>query len=281
MPYALKNRSLLTLDELSARDVELLLELARSLKRDQNEGLERQRLRGLHIAMLTEADAPPAGDPVEAAATEQGAMVVHIGPRDAHRSAAAGDGQELARLLGRLYDAIEVRGMVQPRLREFARHCSVPVYRNFSHATHPARIVADLMTMQELAAKPLARIALAWLGDPRGEQGTALVQGALLMGLDLRIAAPRDCWPWGARLERLQRMAQAHGARLSWHESAPPALAGSDFRYGDPGSPPPRPAGGEPVLQAVKVVEGVDTLQRRRRENRVHTIKAMLVATLT
>ncbi len=279
MPYALKNRSLLSLDELSARDVELLVELAQSLKRDRTHGHERQQLRGLHIATLTAADAAPPGDPAEAAATEQGAMVVRIGPREAQRTGAS-DVHELARLLGRLYDAIEVRGMAQSRLREFARHCSVPVYRNFSHACHPACIVADLMTMQEHAAKPLTRIGLAWLGDPRGERGTTLLQGALLMGLDLRIAAPRDCWPSGAKLERLQRLAQTHGARLSLYDAASPALAGCDFRYADPNVPPLRSASAEPVLQLVQAEGGADALRRTQSENRVHAIKAVLVATL-
>jgi ornithine carbamoyltransferase len=278
-PSALKNRSLFSLDELSASDVKLLLGLARSLKRDRTEGRERQRLRGLHIATLAGADAAPPGDPLETAAAEQGAMVVRLGPPPA-RQAGSGDRHELPELLGRLYDAIEVRGMTRARLRDFADHCGVPVYRDLSHAAHPARVVADLMTMQEQAAKPLAHIAVAWLGDPRGERGMALMQGALLMGLDLRIAAARQFWPAGADLDRLQGLARTHGARLSLHESASAALDGCDFCYGDRHATPLHSARSEPTLLCMNGAGSMTAARGAVDENQVHAVKALLVATL-
>jgi ornithine carbamoyltransferase len=292
MSYALKNRSLLSVDELSARDVGLLLGLAQSLKREQSDGHERQHLRGLHIALLAEAGAALPSDPSEAAAAALGARVVRVGPQDA-RPEAGGDVQDLARLLGRLYDGIEVRGMAQPRLQQLAAQCGVPVYRDMRENTNPARVVADLMTMQEQAAKPLAQIGLAWLGQAQGEEASALLQGALLMGLDLHIAAPRHGRAADAEfdrmLDRMGQIAHAHEARLSLHDSASSAMDGCDFCYGLDdvddldgldAAVPLKPARGVPVLQGVRAVDGTDALHRAQVQNRVHAIKALLVATL-
>ncbi len=278
-PYALKNRSLLSLDDLSAPDVELLLGLARSLKSERAEGREQPLLRGLHIATLSAADAAPVGDPLETAATQQGAMVVRIGSRPA-RQIGVGDRHELPGLLGRLYDAIEVRGMTQARLRAFASQCSVPVYRDLCHASHPARVVADLMTMQERVAKPLRHIALAWLGEPRSEPGQTLMHGALLMGMDLRLAADRDCWPSDAGLDHLKGLARAHGARFSLHESAASALTGCDFCYGDRHAAPLRSARTEPTLLCMSGPGGMASAREVVGGNQVHAVKALLVATL-
>jgi ornithine carbamoyltransferase len=276
----LKNRSLLSLDELSARDVELLLELARSLKRDNTVGREQQMLRGLHIATLAEGDAEPrGGDPLETAAAQQGAMVVRIGPQPA-RQIGSGDRRELPALLGRLYDAIEVRGMTRARLHDFAGRCSVPVYRDLSHAAHPARVVADLMTMEERAAKRLENISVAWLGEPRSERGETLMHGALLMGLDLRIGAARECWPTEKGIAELQDLARSHGARLSLHESPSTALAGCDFCYGDRHAMPLRSARTEPTLLSVNGSGSMAAVRDPAQANQLHAVKAMLVATL-
>lgn len=270
-PYALKNRSLLSLDDLSARDLVLLLTLAHALKREHREGREQQHLRGLHIATLAAAGTAPADDPLETAAAEQGALVVHLGPQSPPQPG-HGDRHELPGLLGRLYDAVEVRGMPRAALREFASRCSVPVYRDLGDAAHPARVIADLMSMQEQTGKPLERSAVAWLGDAHSERGEALMQGALLMGMDLHIAAVGPSWPDGNRLAHMRALALAHGARLSLHESDAEALRGCDFGYDDRQAMPLRPGPANPPL-----LHGRDTALDA---NRVHAVKALLVATL-
>lgn len=276
---ALKNRSLLSLDELSARDVELLLGMARSLKRANAEGHEQPLLRGLHIATLTATATAPGTDCLEAAATQQGAMVVRIGQGPAQQLGSS-DRRELPGLLARLYDAVEVRGMTRTHLRDFASHCTVPVYRDLSHAAHPARVVADLMTMQERAAKQLEHISVAWLGEPRSEPGQTLMHGALLMGLDLRLVAHRESWPTEKAIARLQALARTNGSHLSLHDSASAALDGCDFCYGDRHTMPLRSARVEPMLLRVNSGGHLHAVHDPAQMNHLHAVKAMLVATL-
>lgn len=282
MPYALNSRSLLTLDELSARDVDLLIELAHDLKRERNQGHERQQLRGLHIATLASAETPGKGTALETAAIEQGAMVVRIGPHEVRKDV-DDDADDLPRLLGRLYDAIEVRDMPPARLRDFALHCGVPVYSNVDHRSHPTRLVADLMTIQEHVDKPLAQTSMAWLGDPRGEDAATLLPGALLMGMDVRIAAARAALPAGDWLARLKDIASASHARLSLFESTHEAMASADFCYAEADRRPLCCSCAQPVLQPLQGVApatGGDNFALRAAANRIHAIKAVLVATL-
>ena len=59
MPINLKGRSILTLDELSAAEIRLLLRLAADLKAAKSSGTEQQRLKGKNIALIFEEGFDP------------------------------------------------------------------------------------------------------------------------------------------------------------------------------------------------------------------------------
>ncbi|MEO5696490.1 MAG: hypothetical protein ABIQ60_05075, partial [Burkholderiaceae bacterium] len=166
------------------------------------------------------------------------------------------------------------------RLHEFARRCPVPVYSHVGQGMHPVRVIADLMTMRELSSRPLTTIGLALIGDPRGTRHGPLVQVALQMGLDLRIAAPREHWPNEPKCERLRRLAAAHGGRLSFHDVPATALDGSDFCYRTAGNGTARLAGSDPELQDARGAGDAQEVRAEQEANRVHAAKALLVATL-
>jgi len=233
MSYYLKNRSLASLDELSARDIDFLLEMARELKRAKRAGAEQPQLRGKNIALLFDNAAPRSRRALEVAASDQGASVAVIAPP----AALPGEKQSLkdtARVLGRLYDAIEVRGLDPAVVSELAQFAGVPVYSGLTSPRHPTQILADYMTMQEHCPdKPLSQMRLAYLGDARDELGGALLHGAALTGLDLRIGAPRLWWPAQALIDASVHKAQASGATLRCVESADEAVRDADFIYAD------------------------------------------------
>jgi ornithine carbamoyltransferase len=135
--------------------------------------------------------------------------------------------------LGRLYDAIEYRGFEQNTVQELARWSGVPVYNGLTNQFHPTQILADYLTMQEHCAKPLNKMRLAYLGDARYNIGDSLLQGAALMGLDFRIAAPRALWPPQALIDASQNKARSSGAQLMFTESPQEAVQGVDFIYTD------------------------------------------------
>jgi len=233
MSYNLKNRSLLSLDELSARDVHFLLEMAHELKRAKSAGTEQPQLRGKNIALLFEKASMRTRCAFEVAAYDQGANVSFIGPGDSQ----LGDKESIkdtARVLGRLYDAIEYRGVEQAIVRELAEHAGVPVYNGLTNQFHPTQILADYMTMQEQRpGQPLSQMRLAYLGDARHNIGDSLLQGAAMMGMDFRIGAPRALWPPQALIDASQKRAKETGAWLRLTESVEEAVQEVDFVYTD------------------------------------------------
>jgi ornithine carbamoyltransferase len=232
MSYNLKDRSLLSFDELSARDVNFLLDVAHELKAAKRAGTERMQLRGKNICLLFEKASTRTRCAFEVAAFDQGAHVSFIGPGDSQLGEKESV-KDTARVLGRLYDAIEYRGFEQDIVTQLARYAGVPVYNGLTHQFHPTQILADLMTMQEQVDKPLQKMRLAYLGDARYNIGDSLLQGAALMGLDLRIAAPRALWPAQALIDTSQVRARQSGARLLFTESPFDAVQGADFVYTD------------------------------------------------
>ena len=332
MSYNLKNRGLLSLDELSARDIAFLLEMAHELKRAKSAGTEQPQLRGKNIALLFEKASTRTRCAFEVAAFDQGANVSFIGAGDSP----LGDKESIkdtARVLGRLYDAIEYRGFEQDTVQELARHAGVPVYNGLTKQFHPTQILADYMTMQEhCPARPLSQMRLAYLGDARYNIGDSLLQGAALVGIDFRIGAPRALWPAQALIDASQKKAHDSGAWLRFCESPEEAVQDVDFVYTDVwvSMGEPESLWGERIAQlrpyqvnaellrmtgnpAVKFMHCLPSLHDRRTrigeeifrkfgidglevtdevfespasvvfdqaENRLHTIKALLVATL-
>ena len=233
MSYNLKNRNLLSLDELSARDIHFLLEMAHELKRAKNAGTEQPQLQGKNIALLVEKASTRTRCAFEVAAYDQGANVHFIGPGDSQRGEKESV-KDTARVLGRLYDAIEYRGSRQAIVAELAQHAGVPVYNGLTQPFHPTQILADCMTMQEhCPAKPLSQMRLAYVGDARYNIGDSLLQGAALMGIDFRIGAPRALWPPQAQIEASHAKAKKSGAWLRLTESAEEAVQEVDFIYTD------------------------------------------------
>lgn len=232
MAYNLKNRSLLSLDELNARDIQHLLEMSHELKRAKAAGTEQPTLRGRNIALIFEKSSTRTRCAFEVAAHDQGAHVSFIGPGDSQLGEKESV-KDTARVLGRLYDAIEYRGFAQQTVKDLAAHAGVPVYNGLTNEFHPTQILADLMTMQEHCDKPLREMRVAYLGDARYNMGDSLLQGAALMGMDLRIAAPRALWPAPEIQAQCEALARVSGAKLTLTEAPLQAVEGVDFVYTD------------------------------------------------
>ena len=138
MPTNLKGRSILTLDDLTAAEIRFLLRLAAELKSAKFSGSERQRLKGKNIALIFEKDSTRTRTGFEVAAYDQGAHVTYLGPSGSqigHKESM----KDTARVLGRMYDAIEFRGYSQRSARELAQFAGVPVYNGLTDEAHPAR----------------------------------------------------------------------------------------------------------------------------------------------
>ena len=232
MPINLLGRSVLTLDDLSPADIRFLLKLAADLKSAKYAGTEEPRLHRRNIALIFEKDSTRTRTGFEVAAYDQGARVTYLGPTGTHIGHKESM-KDTARVLGRMYDAIEYRGYAQSIVDVLAANSGVPVYNGLTNETHPKQTLADFMTMREYTHKHLSDMAMAFLGDGRDNVGLSLAIGCAKVGIDLRIASPKKLWPNAAFVEHFKTIAATTGGKLTLTDQVDAAVRGVDFVYTD------------------------------------------------
>ena len=232
MAFNLRNRHLLKLLDFTPQEITFLLQLAADLKTAKYAGIETQRLKGKNIALIFEKDSTRTRSAFEVAAFDQGAHVTFIGPTGSHIGYKESM-KDTARVLGRMYDGIEYRGFSQENVDILAQYAGVPVWNGLTDEFHPTQILADFLTMQEHSHKPLSEVAFCFLGDSGNNMGNSLMIGAAKMGMDVRLAGPKECWPKPEMIKTAQIIAQETGANITVTEDAQAAVRGCDFLYTD------------------------------------------------
>jgi len=332
MGFNLRNRSLLTVQDYTQREFRYLLDLSRDLKRAKYARTEQKHLEGKEVCLIFEKTSTRTRCAFEVACHDQGAHVTYLDPAGSqigHKESF----KDTARVLGRMFDAIEYRGASQKGVEELARHAGVPVYNGLTDEYHPTQMLADVMTMREHCDKPLADIKFAYVGDTRSNMGHSLMIAGVLMGMEVRIGGPKSLWP-ADEYQRIARGLEAkYGAKLTITDDPRAAVKGVDFIHtdvwvsmGEPkevwkeriglltpyqvnaalmkasGNPQVRfmhclPAFhdtettlGKQIAEAYGVTGGLEVTDEvfeseaniafEQAENRLHTIKALLVATL-
>ena len=324
-------RHLLKLTDFTPDQISALLDLAAELKAAKKAGRETQRLRGKNIALIFEKTSTRTRCAFEVAAHDQGAQVTYLEPGSSqigHKESI----KDTARVLGRMYDGIEYRGHGHETVEDLARYAGVPVFNGLTDRFHPTQSLADLLTMREHSGKALTQTAYAYVGDARCNMGNSLLLAGALMGMDVRIGAPKELWPDDNVITRARALAERSGARILLTDNPQQAVAGVDFIHTDVwvsmGEPPEiwqqridllRPyrvgtelmaAAGTPQVKFMhclpafhnretkigewiyqtfgldgvevseEVFEGAASIVFDQAENRIHTIKAALVALL-
>ena len=232
MAFNLKNRNFLKLLDFTPREITFLLELAADLKMAKYAGTEQQMLRGRNIALIFEKTSTRTRCAFEVAAYDQGAHVTYLGPSGSQIGQKESM-KDTARVLGRMYDAIEYRGYGQKIVEELAAYAGVPVWNGLTDEFHPTQILADFLTMQEHSDKPLSQVRFCYLGDARNNMGNSLMVGAAKMGMDFRAAAPAACQPT-AELQQTCREIAAHtGGKILITDNVAEAVRDCDFLYTD------------------------------------------------
>jgi ornithine carbamoyltransferase len=229
------------LKELDFTKAELhhLLSLAAELKAAKRDGREVRQLEGKAIALVFEKTSTRTRCAFEVSAYDQGAHVTYLDPQSSqmgHKESV----RDTARVLGRMFDAIEYRGSAQTVVEELALYAGVPVYNGLTDEWHPTQMLADFLTMAEHrwpTASPdrwdWSQLSYAYLGDARSNMGNSLLVMGALMGSDVRICGPRDLWPAPEVVEAAQSLAATSGARVLLTDDPAAALPGAHFVHTD------------------------------------------------
>ncbi len=232
MKINLKNKHFLKLLDFTPEEINYLLDLAAELKKAKKEGKEKQYLKGKNIALIFEKSSTRTRCSFEVAAFDQGANVTYLGPGGSQIGYKESM-KDTARVLGRIYDGIEYRGYGQNIVEELAEYAGVPVWNGLTNEFHPTQILADFLTMQEHSSKPLNKMILCYLGDARYNMGNSLMVGSAKMGIDFRIAAPKECQPSAELVSKCKAVAAETGAKITITENVDEAVKGADFLYTD------------------------------------------------
>ena len=229
----LYKKNFLILLDFTPAEITTLLQLAAKLKADKKSGTESPNLTGKNIALIFEKDSTRTRCSFEVAAYDQGARVTYLGSSGSqigHKESI----KDTARVLGRMYDGIQYRGYGQEVVETLAEYSGVPVWNGLTDEFHPTQLLADLLTMQEhLPGKAFNEMTLVYAGDARNNMGNSMLEAAALTGLDLRLVAPKACWPEESLVAECKALAQKNGGDVTLTEDIAAGVKGADFIYTD------------------------------------------------
>ena len=230
----LRGRSLLAVTDLSAEEFLYLVELGRKLRAEKRFGFgyDKRRLAGRNIALIFEKTSTRTRAAFEVAAHHEGAHVSYLGPGETQLGRKESV-RDTARVLGRMFDAIEYRGFDQEAVETLAACGGVPVWNGLTDAWHPTQMLADIFTITDHCAKPLSAVRLCYLGDGRNNTANSLLVTGGLLGMDMRICVPPELRPSSEVQGTAKRLAYKSGARLTVTSDVRTAVVDADFLYTD------------------------------------------------
>ena len=232
MSFNLSGRNFLKELDFTPDEWRELLTLSASLKADKAAGTERKHLSGKNIALIFEKSSTRTRCAFEVAAFDQGAHVTYLDPSGSqigHKESM----KDTARVLGRMYDGIQYRGSGQELVETLGEYAGVPVWNGLTDEWHPTQTLCDLLTMREWCAKPDAEITFAFCGDARSNVANSLLIGGAMMGMDVRMVAPRGLWNPGEVIAAARAIAKTTGARITHTEDVDEGVSSVDFVYTD------------------------------------------------
>lgn len=232
MSFNLRGRSYLKIQDFTQREMLHLLNLARDLKRAKYSHSEQPALTGRDICLIFEKTSTRTRCAFEVAAHDQGAFITYLDPSGSqigHKESM----KDTARVLGRMFDAIEYRGSDQAKVEELAAYAGVPVYNGLTDDWHPTQMLADMLTMVEHSDKPRSQISYAYVGDARNNMGNSLLILGAIFGMDVRMVAPKSNWNHKDVVETAHALAKESGARITITDDIDAGVKGVDFVHTD------------------------------------------------
>ncbi|HUX52267.1 MAG TPA: ornithine carbamoyltransferase [Spirochaetia bacterium] len=228
---SLEGRSLLTLKDFSAEEIEELLNLAATAKRDSSSGVRHRRFEGRTLAMIFEKRSTRTRCAFETAFGEEGGHPVFLAPNDIHLGEKESV-EDTARVLGRMFDCIQFRGYKQATAETLAAYSGKPVYNGLTDSYHPTQVLADLLTLRETTGS-LAGRKLAFVGDGRNNVARSLLIGCAKMGVSMSIGAPRELQPDDDIVSIARSFAATSGATIEIGRDPVNTVRGADAVYTD------------------------------------------------
>ena len=227
----LRGRDFLKLLDFTPTEINHLLKVAATLKKQKHNHESHMYLKGKQIAMIFEKDSTRTRCSFEAGAVDLGMSATYIGPTGSQlgKKETVAD---TARVLTRIYDGIEYRGFDQATVEELARYSNVPVWNGLTNEFHPTQMLADIMTVKEHFGDVKGK-TLVFLGDARNNVANSLMVICSKLGMKFVSCGPKDLWPNEELVETCKKIAKDTGAEISFEEDPMVATKGAHVLYTD------------------------------------------------
>ncbi len=230
MSINLKGRSLLTLKDFSALEIQYMLSLAQDLKAKKRTGVKGNLLADRNIVLIFDKASTRTRCAFEVAAFDEGARITFLTNSQMGKKESL---EDTARVLGRFYDGIEFRGFAQETVEGLAEYSGIPVWNGLTDLYHPTQVLADIMTMQEHIAKPVNRMKLVFAGDARNNVATSLMIISAKLGMDFTAVAPASLFPDSVLVKEMQELGSISGSKIEITEDIAAGVTGADAVYTD------------------------------------------------
>ncbi len=227
----LKGKSFLKLLDFTPDEIGGLIELAEQFKKQKKAGIPHKICEGKNLALIFEKTSTRTRCSFEVAARDLGMGVTYLDPSGSQIGKKESTA-DTARVLGRIYDAIEYRGYAQTTVEDLAKYSGVPVLNGLTDEFHPTQILADFLTIKEHFGK-LKGIKLVYMGDARFNMGNSLMVGCAKMGLQFVACAPKEYFPDPKLIAECEKIAKETGATLSFESDVKTACKNADVIYTD------------------------------------------------
>jgi ornithine carbamoyltransferase len=297
--------------DFSPEEIQYLLKLSMQVKTEAKKGKKFKRFEGKTLAMLFEKRSTRTRCAFETAFGEEGGHPVFLSAADIHLGVKE-ELRDTARVFGRMFSAIQFRGFKQETVETLAEYSGVPVYNGLTDLYHPTQALADFLTLQENFGEVKGRI-LCYVGDGRNNVARSLMIICAKLGTNFTVITPPELNADSELLQKCDTLAKTSGARIKVTPDIS-AVVGADALYTDVWTSMGEEAQKEErvrllspyqvnqklmnmtgkgdtiflhCLPAVKgeevtadVIEGPQSRAWDEAENRKHTIKAVMLATL-
>lgn len=227
----LKGRSFITLLDFTPEEIEYLIQLSATLKKEKEAGMPHKHLPGKNVVLLFQKDSTRTRCAFEVGAFDLGMGATYLGPSGSQMGKKESI-KDTARVLGRMYDGIEFRGYLHTDVEQLAEYAGVPVWNGLTDMYHPTQVLADFLTIQEEFGT-LKGIKFSYVGDARNNMGNSLMIGCAKLGLHFTAVAPRELWPEQSLIDVCEKLAKSSGGSLRFTEDPIVGVQDVDVVYTD------------------------------------------------
>ena len=230
LKQTMKGKDFLKLLDVSAEEIQELVDLAAGFKALKKAGIPHKYFEGKNIALIFEKSSTRTRCSFEVAGHDLGMHVTYL---DAGSQLGKKESiPDTARVLSTMFDGIEYRGYGQQMVEELARYATVPVWNGLTDEAHPTQILADFLSVKERFGT-LKGIKYVYYGDARYNMGNSLMVGCAKMGMHFVVCSPKEYFPDPWLVEQCQAIAKDTGAILEFNEDPEDAARGAQVLYTD------------------------------------------------